>query len=431
MNLATMMACATCRIALTEHNSGDTIVYRHPVSDDGHEVVPVNAGLIKGVFNSCHTCTDAPPMWNYHTGHIEILSLSSGIAADYSDQWHVCLRCAQLIEADDSDALTARCAGLMRWHPDSDEYTILRTLQRGIVLSREGRTLLTTTNWPPARISADMMPKIRDRFSGLLRGPANLPAAINDRDQRQNLARQLDLIPMYWINQEFTNLVNTVSADRPPAWVTDEIAPSTSGLLAWPQPVGQTGQLAAVSWTPEGNGWQVIGYHSIGSGMDEDLMPTLRHEIGWLAPIHAEHVTRGTGLDGSHPLGPLITTWLLINQQMAEAVPAKLSKGIVKAYQRSQRPTPEVKIVQIRTRSSTSLTQCTEPTRPRARAKPDHRFWVSGHPRQQAYGPGRSLRREIEIQPFLKGDEHLPIRLSTTVRVLGSRSATDGKLGTD
>jgi hypothetical protein len=45
---------------------------------------------------------------------------------------------------------------------------------------------------------------------------------------------------------------------------------------------------------------------------------------------------------------------------------------------------------------------------------------VSGHERQQAYGPARSLRRPVDIQPFLNGDEHLPIKLSTTVRVLGS-----------
>ncbi|MBB5871919.1 hypothetical protein F4553_005298 [Allocatelliglobosispora scoriae] len=425
MNLTTMTACATCHRALTEHSDGDTISYRHPVSDEGHEPVPVSASLVPQVFDRCHTCTQAPPLWNYHTGRIEILSLASGMAAGYNDQWHVCLRCAQLIEADDSDALTARCAGLMRWHPDSDEYTILHTLHRGIVLSRESRTLLTTTHWSPARIDADMMPKIRDRLTGLLRGPANLPAAINNRDQRQNLARRLDLIPLYWINQEFTDLVNTVSTDRPPAWATDEITPSTAGLLAWPEPVGQTGQLAAASWTPEGDGWHVIGYRNVGV-TDEDLMPALRHEIGWLIPIHTQHIARGTALDGSHPLGPLITTWLLINQQMAEALPAKLPKSITKAYRRTQRPTPEVKIVQIRARSTVLLGERPDQLGPRTRAKPDHRFWVTGHPRQQAYGPSRSLRREIEIQPFLKGDENLPIKLSTTVRVLGRRPAERG-----
>jgi hypothetical protein len=150
-------------------------------------------------------------------------------------------------------------------------------------------------------------------------------------------------------------------------------------------------------------------------------MPTLRHEIGWLVPIHVEHVGRRAALDGSHPLSPLVTTWLLINQQMAEAVPTKLPKGIAKAYQRSNRPAPDVRIVRIKPRSTSPTPERTEPGSAGTRATPDHRFWVSGHERQQAYGPGRGLRRPIDIQPFLKGDESLPIKLSTTVRVLGSR----------
>ncbi|GIG02077.1 hypothetical protein [Catellatospora citrea] len=429
MNLATLTACATCRLALTEDRRGDTVIYQHPVNEDGHKIVPVIAGPTERVFNRCHTCTEAPPVWNYRTGLIQIGSLSGGIIETYNTQWHVCCRCAQFIEADDSDALTAYCAGLMRWHPNSDRYSVLHTLQRGIVVSREGRTLLTTTPWPPARITADMLPKIRDRLSGLLRGLANLPAPINDPDRRQHLATQLDLIPMYWINQEFTDLVNAVGAEQPPAWTTDEIIPSASGLLAWPEPVGQAGQLAAVTWTSTPDGWHVIGYRSVGGSLDEDLMPALRHEIGWLVPIHGEYIARGTAIDGAHPLGPLMTTWLLIHQRMTEAVPAKLAKATVKAYRRTQRSAPDVRIVQIRPQSSRQAREATEPVSPRTRAKPDHRFWVSVHDRQQAYGPGRTLRRKIEIQPFLKGDVHLPIKLSTTVRALGSRTTERGAPG--
>lgn len=422
MNLATLMACATCHLALTVSRDGGSTIYRHPVTEDRHDVVPVDAGQLSQVFNRCHTCTSAPPVWNYRTGLIQIAALAAGVVETYNDQWHVCYRCAQFIEAHDSDALTAHCAALMHWPPYSDEYTILRTLHRGIVVGHEGRTLLTTTDWPPARITAEMLPKIRDRFTKLLRSPTSLPEPINHPGQRRTLANQLDLVPMYWINQEFTQRTNEVSGDQPPATVTDDLAPSPAGLLAWPEPVGDTRQLAAVSWTPHADGWQVLGYRSVGSALDTDLMPALRHEIGWLVPIHAEYIARRTKLDGRHPLGPLITTWLLIDQQMADTVPAKLPKGTTKAYQRSQRPAPDVRIVRIRPRNTSPSPERSQPATPRTRAKPDHRFWVSGHERQQPYGPGRSLRRKINIQPFLKGDENLPIRLSTTVRVLGSRA---------
>jgi hypothetical protein len=159
-------------------------------------------------------------------------------------------------------------------------------------------------------------------------------------------------------------------------------------------------------------------------------MPALRHEIGWLMPIHAEHAARGTTLDGHHPLGPLATTWLLITQQLANTVPARLPKGTTKAYQRNQRPAPEVRIVQIKPRSTTPPPERSQAAGAQTRAKPDHRFWVTGHERQQPYGPGRTLRRKIEIQPFLKGDENLPIKLSTTVRILGRRT-TDQNPHTD
>ncbi|MFI5489218.1 hypothetical protein [Micromonospora echinaurantiaca] len=429
MNLATLTACATCRQVLTEHSDEGRTVYRHPVTEDRHEVVPIDAGELQEVFHGCHTCTVGLPIWNYRTGLIQIGDLAAGVVATYTDRWHVCYRCAQFIEADDSEALTAHCAAAMLLPPRSDEYAILRTLHRGIILGREGRTLLTTTDWPPARITADMLPKIRDRLTRLLRGPANLPTPINNPDQRRALANHLDLVPMYWINREFTDLVNEVSGDQPPATATDDIAPTPAGLLAWPEPVGSPRHLAAVSWTPHADGWHVIGYRSVGSALDDDLMPALRHEIGWLVPIHAEYIARGATLDGRHPLGPLITTWLLINQQMAEVVPAKLPKGTTKAYQHRRLPAPEVRIVRIKPRS-TPPPERTQSASARTRAKPDYRFWVSGHKRQQPYGPGRSLRRTIDIQPFLKGDEDLPIKMSTTVRVLGT-PVTDKKRSTE
>ncbi|MET7881388.1 hypothetical protein ABZS52_31190 [Micromonospora profundi] len=49
------------------------------------------------------------------------------------------------------------------------------------------------------------------------------------------------------------------------------------------------------------------------------------------------------------------------------------------------------------------------------------RFWVSGHWRNQAHGPGRSLRRPVYIHPFLRGPDDAPIKLSSTVRMLSSR----------
>ncbi|MFI7578309.1 hypothetical protein [Micromonospora sp. NPDC049497] len=432
MNLATLIACATCGYSLTQHHNGDKVVYRHPVSEDGrHQPVPVAAHLIADVYDRCHICSGPRPVWNYRTAELEAQGIggSREIIQTYNTQWHVCARCAHYIEADDPTGLTATSAAHMGWHPSNPRYAILGMVHRAIVLTREGRTLLTTTDWPPAKLAPDILPKVRDRLTGLLRGPAGLPDPLHAPEARRTLADHLDRAPLYWINHEFTDLINAVTGSQPPAPVTDRITPSPSGLVVWPHPTSTQGRVAAVSWTPHANGWHMLGYRSIGGGLDDDLMPTLRHDIGWLIPVHTEHVSRTASIGGSHPLGPLITTWLLMNQQMTETTPAKLPRATRNAYHRSQRPAPDVRLVRIRPPSSTPVTDTPTPTGHRTRGTPDYRYWVSGHERNQAYGPGRSLRKKIDVEPFLKGPDDKPIKLSTTVRVLGRRHPpppTDG-----
>ncbi|MGN9811439.1 hypothetical protein ACTMSW_19040 [Micromonospora sp. BQ11] len=425
MNLATLMACATCGYSLTHHHDGDQVVYRHPVSEDGrHQPVPVAADLIGDVYDRCHICSGPRPVWNYHTAELEAQGIGGRreIIQTYNTRWHVCARCAQYFEADDPAGLTAASAAHMGWHPTSPRYAILSMVHRAIVLTREGRTLLTTTDWPPATLTPDMLPKIRDRLTGLLRGPAGLPDPLNALETRRVLAEHLDRAPLYWINHEFTDLINEVTRDQPPAPVTDRITPSPSGLVVWAHPTGTRGRIAAVSWTPHPGGWHLLGYRSIGAGLDADLMPTLRRDIGWLIPVHTDHIPRTTSISGSHPLGPLITTWLLMNQQMTDTTPATLPKATRNTYHRSQRPAPDVRLVRIKPPSTTPAGDPPTPTGGRTRSTPDHRYWVSGHERNQAYGPGRSLRKKIEVEPFLKGPDDKPIKLSTTVRVLGRRN---------
>ncbi|MEU4693731.1 hypothetical protein [Actinoplanes sp. NPDC023714] len=424
MNLATIMACATCHLALTVDRDGTGERFRHPITEDDHEVVPVDADPVSQVFNRCHTCTNALPIWEYRTGLIAIADFSSGAMKTYNDQWHVCYQCAQFIEAGDAGALTAYCATFLRWPSHSDAHKIVSAVHQGIVLGREGRTLLTTTRWAPARITAAMLPKVRDRLAGLLRGPVALPEPINESGKRQAWAKELERNAMHWVTPETAEAVNAATGDQPPARLRDDLLPTRIGLLVWPRFVGEKRRLAAVSWMPEADGWRLIGYGSIGGGREQgpDLSTQFRHEIGWLLPIHTEHVSRRTIIDGSHPLGPFITTLLLIKQELAEAVPAKLPKGITKAYEHRKRAAPDVRVIRNRPPTAAPSPGPVKARGSGERARPDYRFWVSGHERQQACGPGRSQRKKIDIDPFLKGDPSLPIKLSTTVRVHGSRA---------
>lgn len=432
MNPATLsMACAVCLTPLNVYDGQ----YLHPAyrDTDGHHPVPVPTTSLHTVHRVCDFCADPRPLWTYVGGEqvIQMVGSQRQTLESHDETWQACAACSADIEAGRYQEPAQRAARRFGRFDEVIWLTASSMHNAFFADLRPGRTLTTTTPWPPARITAEMLPKVRDRLTGLLRGPATLPASINEPGQRHALAARLDRIPMYWINHEYTDQVQAVTADQPTSWINDELVPSEAGLLAWPEPVGRTGQLAAVSWTPQANGWLVIGYRSIGSGTDIDqvLMATLRHEVGWLVPIHTEHIARGTGIDGKHLLGPLASTWLFIHQRMTETIAAKPDKSTAKAYARAKRPAPDIRIVQIRPRPAAPR-QPAEPTPDRTRAKPDHRFWVSGHERNQAYGPGRSLRQKIEIQPFLKGDEDLPIKLSTTVRILGRRTDDDHKAGT-
>jgi hypothetical protein len=153
-------------------------------------------------------------------------------------------------------------------------------------------------------------------------------------------------------------------------------------------------------------------------------MEKVRHEIGWLIPIHAIHVRRNAVVGGADPIAALVAAWLIIAQQLTQDEPALVDPPIRKAYARTRRPQPEVRLVRIRPPDPGAQSIATTGGRtPTGRAKPDHRYWVSGHERNQAYGPGRSLRKKIDIDPFLKGPEDKPIKASTTVRILGSTRA--------
>lgn len=421
------MACAACGYALNAIDDGNHIHYEHPVAPHpSHDPAPVPANSLPEVYRRCHFCSNAEPVWMYRTPVIEAQSVggTSSITQAYSTRWHACLRCAQAIDHHDSEELTRRSIAVMGWHAHSVHAELLAAIHRAIVMAHEpGRTLLTTSRWSPATVKAATLPKLRDRLAGLYRGPVGLPRPLHDPILRTTLADGLDQAHLYWIDPEFTTLVTEVYADLPESAITERIVPSTSGLLVWATPADDRHQVAAASWTPRPDGWHIVSYRSIGADLPADLMETVRHDIGWLIPIHVATLARDTVTNGDDPIAALVTTWLLLAQQLAETAPAPIDPPIRKAYARAHRPPPEVRLVRIKPKHHGAPTTATSTRISGSRATPDHRYWVSGHQRNQAYGPGRSLRKTIDIDPFLKGPEDKPIKASTTVRILGSARA--------
>jgi hypothetical protein len=416
------MACGACAYALNAIDTPAGLVFEHPVTPrEDHQPIPVPAHRFATVYRRCHLCSIHQPIWQYRTDAMEAVADDGAhpITQTYSTCWHVCCECADLIEAGDHTRLTHRCATVMGWTPGDARTRLLAGIHHALMLARApGRALLTTGTWTSTPLKAPALPKIRDRLTGLLRGPVGLPEPLHT--DRGHLAHRLEQARLYWIDPEFTALVAETSDELPRTTVTDRIVPAGSGLLCWASPVDDRHRLTAASWRPHGDGWDLTCYRSYGPDLPTGHIERLRHDVGWLIPAHHTHLAAGAHLDGSDPLAALAATWLIIAQQLTstESVPA--DPPIRRAYTRRHRPAPEIRIIRIRPTAVPPPTHGGDRT-PTGRARPDHRYWVSGHTRKQAYGPGRSLRREVDIDPFLKGPPDAPIKASTTVRILGSQ----------
>ncbi|MFC7762704.1 hypothetical protein ACFQY4_35145 [Catellatospora bangladeshensis] len=239
---------------------------------------------------------------------------------------------------------------------------------------------------------------------------------------RGQLADSLDRARLYWIDNTFTELAEHAASQMPAVTVSKDLAPCDDGLLVWSRPA-TTHRIAAVSWSLRDEAIEAVVYRAIGSGLEDNPLQHLREHVGWLAPVRAYQLRHDQLIDGSpdNHSAILLATWLLIAQKAAEDVPVEIDKAVRKKYARAQRPLPDVRIVRVRAHTQGDDTGRVSGTG--SSRSYTSRVWVTGHWRNQAYGPGRVLRRPVYIHPFLRGPEDAPIKLSTTVRILDQRTS--------
>ncbi|MEV4545252.1 hypothetical protein [Micromonospora echinaurantiaca] len=416
-----------CQICLSPLNTlGTPPTYLHPIqrATDAHEPVPVPVSQLDTVQRTCDFCGDPYPTWTLVGGDIAAVTIGTagGLVQNFGHAWAACATCQTHIDDGRNDKVVHRAVQALGHGNHPEARRRIQQLHIAFLNARlPGRTLITTTAWPVTAVSARDLPKVRDRLTRFYRAGDDLPFAWASTDQRRQIADGLDRAALYWIDGDFTDLAEYAAQKFPDVTISRDLMPSTDGLLVWSRPVTRR-QIAAASWTANSDGWQLINYRTIGGGLDGKPLQRLREQVGWLAPIGASQIHQQHMLPGDHPAAPLVATWLLIAQQAAEITTANLDKAVRKTYARTNRPAPEVRIVRIRANRGT--------TPPSARSAPGDqrrfqtsRFWVSGHWRNQPYGPGRTLRRPIYISPFLRGPEEAPIKLSTTVRMLSSNKS--------
>ncbi|MEU1687882.1 hypothetical protein [Micromonospora sp. NPDC005707] len=415
------MACHICLFPLNTLGTPPTYVHPIQLATDGHQPVPVPVSQLDTVNRHCDFCGDPYPAWTLVGGEVTAVAIgaAAGLVQNLGHAWAACATCQTYIDDDRTEKVVDRAmqAFGLGDHPQIRER--IEELHQAFLNARQpGRTLITTTAWPATVITARELPKVRDRLTRFYRSEDSLPTALAIAETRHDIAAGLDRAGLFWIDDDFTDLAEYAAEKLPDVTINRDLMPSTDGLLVWSRPVTPR-QITAASWTTTSDGWLLINYRAIGGGLDGKPLQRLREHVGWLAPMNTAQVHEQHVLPGTQPAAALLATWLLIVQQAAEVTTAEADKATRKTYARTKRPSPEVRIVRLRANRSTTPTGIRSAPgdlgSPQAR-----RFWVSGHWRNQPYGPGRALRRPVYINPFLRGPDDAPIKLSTTVRMLSS-----------
>ncbi|WP_328853248.1 hypothetical protein OG994_12000 [Micromonospora globbae] len=424
------MACQTCLAPLNTLGAPPTYVHPIHLATDGHEPVPVPVSQLDTVRRTCDFCGDPYPTWTLVGGDVAAVAIGTagGVVQNFGQAWAACAACQTHIDDGRHDKVVdraARALGLSN-HPQARER--IAQLHRAFLNARlPGRTLITTTAWPATTITARDLPKVRDRLARFYRGSDNLPAGLASTDARRQVAAGLNRSRLFWIDADFTDLAEHAAETVPDVTISRDLMPSTDGLLVWSRPVTHR-QITAASWTASRDGWYLAAYRTIGGGLDGTPLQRLREHVGWLAPTSIVHLQEQHVLPGDHPAAPLLAAWLLIAQQAAQVTSADVDKAVRKAYARANRPVPEVRVVRIRGNRTTTPTSTRSAPGDSGRSHTS-RIWVSGHWRNQPHGPGRALRRPVYINPFLRGPDDAPIKLSTTVRMLSSRQSKPKNYG--
>jgi hypothetical protein len=411
------MACATC---LTPLNTlGDT--YIHPLGSPAspqHRPVPVPVSNLDTVRRTCDFCGDPHPIWTITGGDLTAVITSTtaarGLVQNFGDRWATCAPCYQHIASRQFDRLADRA---LRTLPslDPDTQNKIAVLHQGFLAGLQpGRTLITTTAWPTTMVSARDLPKIRDRLNRFYRSPISLPHHLGIH--REDLADQLEQGRLYWVDPTFTDLAATAAQSLHATVLHSDLVPGDTGILAWATPMGDA---AAITWTLHDTTVRLVRYRNIGGGLDDATLQTVREDIGWLAPMATHTLSLDTKIDPQRQPGTAIAlaTWLLMGQRATETPTVETDKQTRRRYARDKRPLPDVRLVRLRAAGQPpSSTPCSLNSVDRTATS--ERVWVTGHWRDQPYGPGRALRRPVYIHPFLRGPDDAPIKLSTTVRVL-------------
>lgn len=258
---------------------------------------------------------------------------------------------------------------------------------------------------------------------------------------------------LYWVSRDMVDVVRQAAVSLP-EWTPAAALPAPVGLLCWAKSAGtvssgllrpeaveadlntpghthpglneHTSTISELPW--DGVWWwarpdnllQLVPF----SRQDQD--PAILRLAGTTSPVWAAQsifiycdVPRTEEANGSDQAQPFISAvgaaWLLmaeanVTQTRVVGRPAQPPPGPTDALDGDpttavpERAPSTVTLVELRARTATS-----EPSAAPAGRGYTHRFPVTGHWRQQAYGPNHSWRKPRYIGDYIKGPEGAPL----------------------
>ncbi|XTP38353.1 hypothetical protein ACORG1_33320 (plasmid) [Mycobacterium sp. TJFP1] len=273
------------------------------------------------------------------------------------------------------------------------------------------------------RVTEDREEAARLRNNGQPRAAARLDVDIaGDVHARTQLAQA----NLYWVTRDMVDYA-LAAAKTLPEWTPRAAMPSSSGLLCWAKPAAgfamQWGAETPVERVPaDAMAWYFLqdGTLQILGASRADRSEASRRQLRVDTPFV---IGNGGSIDADLPLAidiidernvPAVlllgAAWLLMAQTTVSTnrrIPPPEPPG---AGNRSFRDAPPehsaVSLIDLRRLAAGPAEHVSGNGRSRTYT---HQWWVDGHWRQQACGPGRSYRKPVWIAPHIKGPEGTPL----------------------
>lgn len=281
------------------------------------------------------------------------------------------------------------------------------------------------------------LPKLRRQTVRHLADPESaMRAGIRDGSNVEGLralTSSLEVADLFWVQQDMAALAmhsgEQLAAAR---WATAD-RPAPAGLLFWQDGIGSidaygaTIPVEACAWGPYEGGmllWLLMSRNRLIAEtasrpfalVTEDI-PPLIPIVGAVIPVTSEPLPMAE-LDHDLPqpiVGALAAAWLLMQQPLLiDRTQERADKPTARAHIRDGLPAPAVTVVDLR-RQYTPQDQDPVTDSPGRRYR--HRWVVSGHWRNQAYGQDRALRRQTWVPAHVKGPDGAPLLKSEKVNV--------------